>query len=304
MYFIGVTTGSSAIMRLFPIWAGMLALDRAELVGVDIAIHADRRQYRAAVTQIKDDPMSLGALVTTHKLDLLEASRDLFDELDRYAVLCGEVSNIAKRDGRLLGFAKDPITAGRALAEMLGPGYWGRTHAHVLCLGAGGTTNALAAHFLTQSDVADRPARFIAVNRSQRGLDHLRGVVEQLRTNVEVEYVLNEDPRRNDELLAALPPRSLVVNATGMGKDRPGSPITDAAVFPQRAVAWELNYRGELTFLHQARSQETSRGLAVHDGWRYFVHAWAEHVAEVFGVETGGPVFDRLADAAEGIRAR
>jgi shikimate 5-dehydrogenase len=303
MYFIGVTTGQSSIMPLFSRWVTILGLGDAELVGVDLPIHADRDRYRRAVKQIKDDPLSLGALVTTHKVDLLEATRDLFDDLDRYAVLCNEVSNIAKRDGRLVGFAKDPITAGRTLGEMLEPGYWDRTDAQVLCLGAGGTTAAIAAYLLARPDRGDRPRRFLAVNRSPSGLENLRAVVEQVDTDVDVEYVLNEDPRRNDALLAGLPPGSLVVNATGMGKDRPGSPLTDRATFPLRGIAWELNYRGELEFLRLARSQEEARDLQVHDGWRYFVHSWVEHVAAVFGLEITPELFTKLADAAETVKA-
>jgi len=303
MYFIGVTTSQSSIMRLFPEWVTILELGDAELVGVDLPLHADPHQYRRAVAQIKDDPLSLGALVTTHKVDLLAATRDLFDDLDRYAVLCNEVSNIAKREGRLVGFAKDPITAGRTLGEMLEPGYWGRTGGHVVCLGAGGTTAAIAAYLLTRSDRSNRPRRFVAVNRSPRGLQNLRSVVEQVDTHVDVEYVLNEDPRRNDALLEGLPPGSLVVNATGMGKDRPGSPLTDRATFPQGGIAWELNYRGELKFLHLARSQQAARDLLVHDGWRYFIHSWTEHIAEVFGLEITPGLFAMLADAAEGVRA-
>jgi len=38
--------------------------------------------YCKAVAQIKYDPLSLGALVTTHKIDLLTAARDMFDYLD------------------------------------------------------------------------------------------------------------------------------------------------------------------------------------------------------------------------------
>jgi shikimate dehydrogenase len=301
MYFIGVTTGGSSIVRLFPRWVEILGLDGAQLVGVDCAIHADSQVYRRVVAQIKEDPLALGALVTTHKLDLLQAARDLFDELDRYALLCNEVSNIAKRDGKLIGLAKDPITAGRTLEEMLEPGHWGGG-AQVLCLGAGGTAVALAVYFLSRPDVADRPSRFIAVNHRRPPLDNLRSVVEQLPATVEVEYVLNEEGEANDRLMRTLPAGSLVVNATGMGKDRAGSPITDAAVFPEGGVAWELNYRGELAFLHQAAAQSKARGLSVHDGWRYFIHAWAEHVAEVFHLEITTPMFVRLADAAEAIR--
>ena len=77
----------------------------------------------------------------------------------------------------------------------------------------------------------------------------------QLDSTVVVEYVLHTDPHRNDGLLATLPEESLVINATGMGKDRRSSPFTDAGLFPLHNVALDLNYRGELDFLRQARTQ-------------------------------------------------
>ena len=42
---------------------------------------------------------------------------------------------------------------------------------------------------------------------------------------------------------------TLVINATGLGKDAPGSPISDAAQFPLNGIAWDFNYRGDLVFL-------------------------------------------------------
>ena len=63
--------------------------------------------------------LSRGALVTTHKIDLLKACRDLFDEFDYYAQLTGEISCISKRDGKLCGHAKDPISSGLALEAFL-----------------------------------------------------------------------------------------------------------------------------------------------------------------------------------------
>jgi len=114
--------------------------------------------------------------------------------------------------------------------------------------------------------------------------------------------VLNSDPCYNDALLAALPEGSLVINATGMGKDRPGSPITDAGRFPQHAIAWELNYRGELGFLRQARVQAQERYVRVHDGWDYFVASWADHIAEIFHLTISPSQFAQLAAKAAEIR--
>ena len=123
-YFIGVTTTRSSIMKVFPLW--MRAIGHGEVVieGVDLKIHDQVEAYRRAVAQIKYYPLSLGALVTTHKIDLLTACRDLFDELDRAADVLTEISCISKRGARLRGSAKDPITSGLALEAIVPAGYW------------------------------------------------------------------------------------------------------------------------------------------------------------------------------------
>ena len=124
-YFIGVTTHQSSIMKVFPRW--MKAIGRPDIVieGINHTIHDDPESYRSTVAQIKYDPLSLGALVTTHKIDLLAASRDMFDRLHDSADQNGEVSSISKRKEQLWGHAKDPLTFGLSLDAILGSGYFG-----------------------------------------------------------------------------------------------------------------------------------------------------------------------------------
>jgi shikimate 5-dehydrogenase len=104
--------------------------------------------------------------------------------------------------------------------------------------------------------------------------------------------------------MASLPPHSLVVNATGLGKDAPGSPLTNRARFPDHGFAWDFNYRGHLLFLDQARAQRQQRQLHIEDGWIYFLHGWTRVMAEVFALEipTAGPVFQELAQLAKHAR--
>ena len=40
-YFIGVTTGKSSIMQVFPAWARHLGLGSAVIKGIDFPLHAD-----------------------------------------------------------------------------------------------------------------------------------------------------------------------------------------------------------------------------------------------------------------------
>ena len=279
--FIGVTTGASSMVRIFPRWREALALGDVELEGWDLPVGAPADRYREAVTRLREEPDVAGALVTTHKLGLFQAAADLFDELDEDARRLGEVSCIARRDGRLLGWAKDAITAARALEAVVPPDYFAGG-GHALVLGAGGAGGAVVERLLAAHPP---PGRVVVTDRSRERLERF--------TDVETRLTGDGTP-----LLATLPPRSLVVNATGMGKDVPWSPLAAGARFPPYSAVWELNYRGEREFLRQARAQQDELGLHVEDGWRYFVLGWAAIIEEVFARPIGSAEVDRLAELA------
>ncbi len=300
MYFIGVTTGKSSIMRVFPRWAEVLELGTCAIRGIDCKWHDDPQVYRRVVAHIKSDPLSLGALVTTHKLDLLKACRDQFDALDHYAQLTGEVSSISKRNGNLSGHAKDPITSGLSLDAFLPREHWKRTGAELFAIGAGGSSIALTSHLMETCPADDRPARIVVSNRSEPRLGEIKEIHERINPGIPVEYHWCPAPEDNDRLCESLRSGSLVVNATGLGKDAPGSPLTDAAQFPRDGLAWDFNYRGDLVFLDQARKQQAARNLTIEDGWIYFLHGWTRVIAEVFNVDipTEGPVFEELSRVA------
>jgi shikimate dehydrogenase len=123
-----------------------------------------------------------------------------------------------------------------------------------------------------------------------------------LNTDIAIEYICNSNPLLNDKIMEKFPPYSIIINATGMGKDTPGSPITWQAKFPQNSIAWEFNYRGELDFMHQSLAQVKSRHVKVEDGWLYFVHGWTQVVAQVLHFELTPELFDELNKAAASVR--
>ncbi len=290
MYFIGVTTGQSSIMRLFPIWAEALGID-ACIKGIDFPLHAPVQDYRDAVEFIKSDPLSLGALVTTHKIDLYNACRDMFEYLDPYAQMFGELSSISKKDGKLCGHAKDPISSGLAMDTFIPANHWEKhPKAQVCVLGSGGSALAISAYLALDKHHNNIPARIHLTNRSYPRLSEAVKILSGLR--VPMSFHLCKEPSLNDDIVQSMPEGSFVVNATGLGKDAPGSPLTDACVFPKNGLVWELNYRGTLEFMHQAESQQASRNLLIEDGWTYFIHGWTQVIAEVFHVDITG---DRLA---------
>ena len=296
MYFVGVTTGQSSIMKMFPIWAKELGLD-AEIKGIDLPIHAPAEDYRAVVQFFRDDPLSLGALVTTHKIDMYNAAKDMFDYLDPYAQRFGELSSISKLDGQLRAHAKDPISSGLALDAFVPEGHWLKTGAEVCIIGAGGSALSISAYLGNEERHGkDLPSRIHLNNRSAPRLAEGVRILEYL--NVPMSYHLCKTPELNDRIVEALPAGSLVINATGLGKDRPGSPLTDHCKFPENGLVWELNYRGTLEFMHQAEAQRERRGLLIEDGWTYFIHGWTQVIAEVFHIDITGErlaACDRLA---------
>ncbi|MBS1676498.1 MAG: shikimate dehydrogenase [Actinobacteria bacterium] len=291
MLFIGVTTGASLVVDVFPAWCEELGIEGAILEGVDLPLGAPPAAYREVIDRLARDEAQLGALVTTHKLDLFAACRSRFAEVDEFAGLMHEASSIAKGPAGLIARARDPLTSERALRAFVPADHWDGGEAEVLVLGAGGAATAIA-WTLRDAPAESAPRRVTVTDVDAGRLAALERVLGAAPSQVPFRAVRVDADGGNDRLAAALPAGSLVINATGLGKDRPGSPLCDASAFPPAALAWELNYRGALDFVAQAERA----GAVVEDGFRYFVHGWIEVIGDVFDVEvpTAGPAFERL----------
>jgi shikimate dehydrogenase len=304
MYFIGVTTNQSSIMRVFPAWAQELGL-AAVLKGIDLPPGAPPSEYQEVVRFLKSDPLSLGALVTTHKLDIVSAARGDFDGFGEDAQVLHEISSISKKDGKLWGNAMDAVTSGLSLEAIVPDDYWLDSAAELVLLGAGGSSLALTYYLHKRASAGlPVPAKITVTNRRTSRLEEMQAMHARLGSTLPITYVQVADPAENDSVVAAAAPGSVIINATGLGKDRPGSPLTDNVVFPANAIAWDFNYRGNLVFLDQARGQQTGLNVRVEDGWVYFLHGWTQVIAEVFDITipTKGPEFDRLSEIAASTR--
>ena len=296
-YFIGVSTGGSSIQEIFPKWMAALNLN-ATLVGIDLPMQAETSRYREAVQTIKDDDHAIGALVTTHKIDIYRACADLIDDIDPLAATLGEFSCLVKSAGKLHGYALDPAAAEAAMAKFLQAEFWDRHRSDLLCLGAGGAGLAITYVALTREPVSDRPARIIMADIDTGRLELMGHHHDRFKPTMPVHYHRVYTASDNDALVKSLRPYSLIVNATGLGKDRPGSPLSDAVRFPDRSYVWELNYRGERAFLKQAEAQASEKSLKVIDGWDYFVHGWSKVIAQSFGITISDDKLRELADIA------
>lgn len=299
MYFIGVSTSASSIMRVYEAWKPHLGIAGSRLVGIDLPIGAPDEDYRAVAAFIRDDPGSRGALITTHKLALYSACGDLFDEVTSDAGALEEVSCLTSASGNLGAHALDPLTSSLALEAILPDS----SPREFLVMGAGGAALALVLHLL-ERPTGEVP-RLVVTDVDPAKLRAVAGLIEE-RGDAEASYelVCLDSGSDHDALVATMSPGAVLVNATGMGKDRAGSPLSAEARFPADAVVWDFNYRGALTFLTRARAHQVDRRLRIEDGWAYFVHGWTRAIASVFDLDipVRGARFDELSALARNAR--
>lgn len=161
-------------------------------------------------------------------------------------------------------------------------------------MGSGGSAIAISSALLDPEHGENIPSRVYITDIHEHRLAETEQILRKVNPNVKVEYHLIQGSEENGRLLERLKPHSLVINATGMGKDRPGSPLPNPARFPQDSLVWELNYRGERDFMHQALAQKDKRNLHVEDGWIYFLHGWTQVIAEVFDIDIDPERFNRI----------
>ena len=301
MLFVGVSTSQSAAHQHFPGWIAALGgPGTARLEGVDLPIGASGARYREVVGRLRSEPDLAGALITSHKIAIYEAAADLLDSTDDLASACGEVGCISRATGRLVGHALDPVTSMAALDRLAPATHWQAfPEGHAVCLGAGGAGVAIGVGLARRIGNGHGPAAIVFADRDLVRVDHAVatlarfGAPEGWARGV----VTGGNVMATDAVVSGLPPGSVVVNATGMGKDIPGSPLSDAVRFPDGGIAWDLNYRGDRPFLGQAAAQVSARGLRVADGWDYFAISWALHVARVFGTPEDPQTLNRAVQA-------
>ena len=231
----------------------------------------------------------------------MKACQDEFDEIDPLAFELGEVSSVYKRRGKLFARATDPECGGKALEIFLPPNYFSEFDSELLILGAGGSALALVWYFLQGPGKISAPNKIYVVNRSQGRLEHLVRLAEEWGSSSQIIPLVAHDSSVADQVINSMISGSLVVNATGLGKDVPGSPITDGAQFPIEGFVWDFNYRGDLLFLEQAASQKKNLSLTLVDGWDYFVIGWTQVIADIFELEipTKGHLYDLLSEQAK-----
>jgi shikimate dehydrogenase len=294
MFFIGVSTHNSFVNEVFQDWVKIIAKD-AEIIGVNLDVNCNESEYIKIVSFIKSQPLALGSLVTTHKVRLYNSTKHLFDSISKSCAEFEEIGAIFKKGNSLFGEVTDIFTTEAALKQFFPFEYYKKTDTDCCILGAGGAGLALAYNIL--ADKTSIPNRVVLTDINKSRLDNSKIILEKYDTNNILELKLVKG-LETDELIESLKSGSLIVNATGLGKDRDGSPFTANVDIPPRCFMWEFNYRGKLDFLQIAKKQSLSKELVIVDGWIYFIHGWTQVMSRVFNVKNIDNYFNQFLEAA------
>ena len=296
MHFIGVTTSQSIIQKIFPLWMDKLGVAMS-LHGIDLTLNSKPNSYREAILEIKSNPNIRGALITTHKIPVYESTKELFDVLMPSALEFGEIGCVFKHGESLYGEATDVITVKKAFLEI-----WNDSNRRIypalqVCiLGCGGAGIALANALL--SDEFSNVKTIILTDVADSRIANAKNILGKLDKNNIISYKKVNSTEDNDKIIENLNKGAVIVNATGMGKDRPGSPISEDVRFPAESCVWEYNYRGNLLFMEYALAQQSTYNLYVVDGFRYFIYGWTTVISRVIDKDINKILFDELADIA------
>ena len=301
LVFLGVTTAQSAVHHVFESWTSCLGTGLA-LRGQDVPIGAPRRAYRDLVDSWRSDRAVSGVLVTSHKAALFDAAGDVFDELSDEARRLEEIGLAYRRGDRLVGDAGDAESNQQAARTLLDRSRsWRDGGRDALVLGAGGAGVALASTLAASGELGC--SRIILADIRKARVETVRRVCAGWNAAVPISVELLDGTA--DALVEAAGTGSLVVNATGLGKDHPGCPVSPRVRFPLESIVWDFNYRfapqPTATFLQVAAAQASERSLTIEDGWNYFVWGWLVVMSRVVGVRAGDfyECFDR---ATAGVR--
>ena len=293
MLFVGVSTGHSFVRKVFSGWCRALGVE-ATLRTLDMPLGSSPDAYRNLVGNIRNDDFIRGACITTHKSALYEAAHSMFDEIHDGARDLQEAAAVFKTRKGLACEATDPLSVVVATEEILrrrGIDGW----ADVFIIGGGGSGLALAYALLQNAHLT--PKRLFVSDIIESRVQAVRRVLGKIKTGCQVN-VIHCQRQECDELIGGLNQRSLIVNATGMGKDRPGSPVSVNCELPYGSTLWDFNYRGERLFLEIGKQQESARKVLIEDGWHYFICGWLQVMSRVFDVAITPEIYNSFVTAA------
>lgn len=236
---------------------------------------------RGAILEfLQDEYNARGAFIAGQASQFLDEASDAYDEIDDACLLLGEVGVVVRRPGLLRATAPRLAAATRAVDRIL-PG----DTPELLILGAGPDARAVAAA-VSMGACNARPEKVTIASTDAKGLADVRQRIESRVNQGELEIRHVESPTEHDRLLALMPPRSAVINAS-RNEYGANAVVGGAALFPGKSIVCDLLApAGESRILAEAVQQRSASELSIHDARIYRLERRVAILQSMFGDDT------------------
>ncbi|GEM_PF-1018063 len=294
VYVVGEQPVDDAFRSLIELGMKTLNAESCAIESLQTAPDVNPADRSSILEFLQDEYNARGALIAGQSPQFLDEASDAYDEIDDACLLLGEVGVIVREPGRLRAMAPRLKAAIRTVDRLL-PG----DTAELLILGAGPDARAVAAAISTGACKA-RPKKVTIASTDAKGLADVR---QHIESRVDKKIVLEirhvESHMEHDRLLALMPPRSAVINAsqTEYGNN---AAVGDAALFPAQSVVCDLLApAGKSRILAEAVQQRSASNLTLHDGRIYTLERRFAILQTMFGADANEAQLAALREGVE-----
>jgi len=263
VYVVGERTGDAVLRSLIDIALKTLKAGPCAVEDLQTAPDVSADDRGAILEFLQDEYNARGAFITGLADQFLDEASDAYDDIDDACRLLGEVGVVVRRPGQLRAAAPRLEAATRALDRILP-----KDTSELLILGAGPDARAVAAA-ITMGACAARPSKVTIASTDAKGLADVRQRIadQVLQGELEIRHV--ESPAEHDRLLALMPPRSAVIDAS-QSEYGANAAVGSAALFPAQSIVCDmLSPAGKSRILAEAVQQRSASELTIHDGRIY-----------------------------------
>ena len=297
IYVVGEQPADTQFRSLIEL--GAKTLDGGSVAIEDLTTAPDvSAAERAAILEfLQDEYNARGAFIAGQAPHFLDESSDAYDEMDDACQLLGEVGVIVRRPGTLRAAAPRLQAVTRAIDRILPD-----VTQEILIFGAGPDARAVAA-VVAMGACKARPQKVTIASTDAKGLADVRQRIENRVLHGELEIRHVESPTEHDRLLALMPPRSAVIDAS-QNEYGVNAAVGSAALFPSQSVVCDLlSPAGKSRLLAEAVQQRGASELTIHDSRIYMLERRVAILETMFGTEATDPQLAALRKHVEKLDA-
>ncbi len=279
VYIVGESPGNTMLRSLIEIALKTLKVGSCAIEELQTAPDVSAADRGAILEFLQDEYNARGAFIAGQASQFLDEASDAYDELDEACRLLGEVGVVVRRPG-LLRAAAPRLDSATLAIDRIVP----RDTPELLILGAGPDARAVAAA-ITMGACKARPEKVTIASTNAKGLADVRlRIADHVKQgDLEIRHV--ENPTEHDRLLALMPPRSAVIDAS---QSEYGANATagSAALFPAQGIVCDmLSPAGKSRILAEAVQQRSAAELTIHDARIYTLERRVAILETMFGAD-------------------